>query len=67
MNLRPPERFVDVDVPEPRDRSLIEEGRLDRCAPAFEPLRQPACRKGAPERLGAESRFEVRLELTGFE
>ncbi len=67
MDLRPPERFVDVDVPEPRHRSLIEQRSLDRCAAACKSLRELACREGALERLDAESLFEVRLELVYLE
>jgi len=67
VELRPPQRFVDVDVPEPGDRSLIEERSLDRRATAFESLPEPARREGPLERLDAESLFEVRLELAGLE
>ena len=33
MDARAPERLVDVDVPEPGERALVEERRLDRRAP----------------------------------
>jgi len=67
VELRPPQRLVDIDVPEPRDRPLIEERGLDRCAAAFEPLPEPARCERALERLHAEPLFEVRVELAGFE
>jgi hypothetical protein len=67
MQLRAPQRFVDVDVPEPGDRSLIEERSLDRRAAAFESLSEPARCERPLERLDAQSFFEVRLELTGLE
>jgi hypothetical protein len=67
VDLRPPQRFVDVDVPEPGHRSLIEERSLDRCAPAFELLTKPSRRERSLERLDPESLFEVGLELTGLE
>jgi hypothetical protein len=67
VNLRPPQRFVDVDVPEPGHRSLIEERSLDRCAPAFELLSKPSRRERSLERLDPESVIEVRLELPGLE
>jgi len=67
MDLRPPERLVDVDVPEPRHRSLIEQRGFDRCAAALESPREPARRERALERLDAESLFEVRLELVYLE
>jgi len=65
MDLRPPERFVDVDVPEPRHRALVEQRRFDRCAPALESLREPARREGALEWLETLPLFEVRRQL-GF-
>jgi len=67
VDLRLPQRFVDVDVPESRDRSLIEERRLDRCAAAFELLRKSPRRERSLERLDTESLVEVRPELAGLE
>jgi len=67
MDLRPPERLVDVDVPEPCHRPLVEQRSLDRCAAALESPREPARREGTLERLDAEPFFEVRLELVYLE
>jgi hypothetical protein len=67
VHLRPPQRFVDIDVPEPCDRSLIEERNLDRRAAAFEPLGELADRERTAERLDAEPLLEVRLQLAGLE
>jgi hypothetical protein len=67
MDLRPPQRFVDIDVSKPCDRSLIEERSLDRRAAAFEALGEPADRERTPERLDAEPLLEVRLQLAGLE
>jgi hypothetical protein len=67
VDLRSPQRFVDVDVPEPGDSSLIEERSLDRCAAAFELLTESSSRERSLERLDAESLFEVRHELAGLE
>jgi len=63
MDLSPPERFVDIDVPEPSHRSLVEQRSLDRCATAFESLCEPPRREGALERLETQPLFEVRLQL----
>jgi hypothetical protein len=67
VDLCSPQRFVDVDVPEPRHRSLIEERSLDRRAAAFELPTEPSCCERPLERLDPESLFEVRLELAGLE
>ena len=67
MDLRPPEGFVDVDVPEPRHRSLVEQRSLDRCAAAFESLCEPPRRERTAERLDPEALFEIRLELACFQ
>ena len=37
---RVPERLVGVDVPEAGDGALVEDGRLDGCAPAGEAVRR---------------------------
>jgi hypothetical protein len=63
VELRPPERLVDVDVAEARDCSLIEERSLDRCPAAFQSPREPGRCERAPERLDPESLFEVGLEV----
>ncbi len=67
VDLRPPERLVHVDVPEPSDRSLIEERGLDRCASAFELLTESSRRERSPERLDPEPVLEVRLEFACLE
>jgi len=67
VDLRPPERFVNVDVPEARDCSLIEERGLDRCPAAFQSLREPGRCERALERLDPESLFEVGLEVFRLE
>jgi hypothetical protein len=67
VDLRAPQRFVDVDVPEPCHRSLIEERSLDRRAAAFELLTEPSRRERSLERLDPEPVIEVRLELPGLE
>ena len=66
MQAADPERLVDVDVAEPRDPALIEQRRLQRCASPFEPV--PELGGGErPERLRAEPRLEVRMQLTTLE
>ena len=62
-----PERLVDVDVPEPGERALVEQRRLERRAAAREPLAEARAVKAAHERLRAQTRAEVRLELAGLE
>ena len=42
MKLRPPERLVDVDVPEPGDGALVEQRSLQRGATAGQALFVPA-------------------------
>jgi hypothetical protein len=67
VDLRAPQCFVDVDVPEPGHRSLIEERSLDRGAAAFELPTEPSRRERSLERLDPESVIEVRLEFAGLE
>src|SRR5215213_9092414 len=67
MQLRVPKRLVDVDVPETGQRALIEESCLQRRTAAFQPLAQPLRRERGHERLLAEPRTEIRLELAGLE
>ena len=62
-----PERLVDVDVPEPGQRPLVEQRGLQRGAATFQPLAQALRREGCDERLLAEARAEVRLELARLE
>ena len=67
MDLRAPQCLVDVDVPEPGERSRIEERSLDRRAAAFELPAEPSRRERSLERLDPESVIEVRPELAGLE
>jgi hypothetical protein len=67
VDLRAPQCFVDVDVPEPGHRSLIEERGLDRGAAAFGLPTEPSRRERSLERLDPESVIEVRLEFAGLE
>ena len=54
MQPAPPEGFVDVDVPEPGDRPLVEEGRLERGPAALQAQTEASCGERA-ERLGADT------------
>jgi hypothetical protein len=67
MQLRTPERFVDVDVPEACDRALIEERGLERGAPPGKSLAELLCREGSFERLAAEPAREVVVDLVPLE
>ena len=67
MHFRAPERLVDIDVPEPRDRALVEQRRLDRSAASLEPLREAARRERALERLAPEPLREVPVDVFGLE
>ena len=64
---RAPQRLVDVDVPHPRERALVEERRLERGAAARETLAEPRGREERVERLVADPRGEIRLRLPGLE
>ena len=58
--------FVDVDVPEARDRTLVEQRRLEGRASTGElPAELPRA-EAALERLGADPRREVRLDFGGL-
>jgi len=67
VDLCPPQCLVDVDVPEPGNRSLIEERRLDGCASPFELGGEAASSERALEWLQPEPLLEVRLQLAGLE
>src|SRR5205823_9539112 len=67
VDARAPERLVDVDVPHPGERALVEEGRLHRRATRGEALPEPGRREEDVERLVADLRREIRLELPGLE
>ena len=58
-----PERLVGVDVPHACDDALVEQHRLERRTPPREALDEEASGEGRAERLGAETRTEVLLEL----
>ncbi len=67
MDAGAPERLVRIDVPQPGQRPLVEERRLDRSAPAREPCGEGLRREAALERLLAEAGVEIRLHLAGLE
>ena len=67
MQLRAPERLVDVDVPQAGDGALVEQRGLDGGAASGEPSREPRSREPGPERLGAVADVQVRLHLLGLE
>ena len=67
VDLRPPQGLVDVDVPHARERSLVEQRRLDRGASTCEQPAEACCGEERVERLLAEARREVRVELAGLE
>ena len=67
VDARAPERLVDVDVPEAGERALVEQRGLDRRFAVREPRGEHLRRKGAPERLGAETRREIGVELARLE
>ena len=61
-----PQRLVDVDVPEARDRSLVEQRRLERGAPSVQPPSEPGRRERA-ERLRPEPGGEIGGQLALLE
>src|SRR3954471_197161 len=58
MQLRAPERLVDVDVPQARNRALIEQRRLQRRAPLCQLLAQALRGERPLQRLAAEAARE---------
>jgi hypothetical protein len=64
---RAPQRLVDIDVPHPRERALVEERRLERGAAARETLAEPRGREERVERLVPQPCGEIRLRLPGLE
>ena len=64
VDLRAPERLVRVDVPDPGQAALVEDRGLDRSLPPFERFGQAASSEGRRERLPADPRCEVRVELS---
>src|SRR3712207_741589 len=67
MEPRAPERLVRVDVPDAGDSALVEERALDRGAAARERAGEHCGRERPVERLAADPRVEVRIELTRLE
>ena len=67
MDLRAPERLVDVDVPEPANGALVEQRSLDRRAPSLERSASARGREAASQWLRAELGVEVRLDLARLE
>ena len=63
MDLRAPQRLVDVDVPHAGERPLVEQRSLDGRAAALEEAAEPGSREQRVERLLTEARREVRVEL----
>ena len=59
MDLRAPERLVGVDVPDARDRALVEDRRLDRGSPALELLAPGA----SPDTAASGSRPDARIDI----
>lgn len=55
MEPRPVQRLADIDVAEAGDAPLVEQGCLERRAPAGEQRPQPPARQLRPERLDAEA------------
>ncbi len=62
-----PERLVGIDVPDAGERSLVEDRRLDRSLPGREPLTQHLRGEAGLQRLWADTRIEVGVELAGLE
>jgi hypothetical protein len=68
MQARPPERLVDVDVPEACRGPLVEEGRFERRAPTRKGPRERAAREAPLEWLDSEApRREILVELARLE
>src|SRR4051812_50206078 len=67
MQLRAPERFVDVDVPEPGHRPLVEQRGLERSAPPLQSLGEALRREASAERLVAEPALQVGIRLFRLE
>ena len=67
MDPRAPERLVDVDVPHPGERALVEQRRLHRRPPPAEAFAEPGGGEERVERLVAETRGKVRVDLARLE
>jgi len=64
---RAPQRLVDVDVPHPRKRALVEQRSLERGAATSQALAEPGGCEERVERLVADPRTEVGLRLFWLE
>ncbi len=67
MKLGEPQRLVGVDIPDARDRPLVEKRRLDRRPPTLERPAECGRRECSLERLAPDPRREVFIKLTGLE
>jgi hypothetical protein len=67
VDSRTPQRLVGVDVPDARDRALVEQRRLHRRAAMRERGGEVACPVARRERLPAEAGVDVRVDLVGLE
>ncbi len=63
MESRPPQALIGVDVPDPRDSSLVEHRGLESSPSLREGSRKVRRRERAIERLEAEALVEVRVKL----
>jgi hypothetical protein len=64
---RAPQRFVDVDVPHPGERPLVEKRRLERRSTTRQALAEPSGGEQRIERLVADPLVDIRLGLAGLE
>src|SRR5919201_491704 len=60
---RPPERLVCIDVPDARQRPLVQERRLHRSPATGERFRQSLRGEAAGERFSADALTQIGLEL----
>src|SRR5450830_1487140 len=67
MQLGSPERLVDVDVPEPGQDALIEQGRLERSSTPGQALAQQLRGELRCQRFRADASGQVALQLACFE
>ena len=67
VEARPPQRLVRVDVPDACEDALVEDDRLQGCAPAREAVDERSRRERPAERLDADLGREVRLEVRRLE
>ena len=67
MHLGAPERLVGVDVPDARERALVEKHRFHGSAPAGEAFTQVPGTEVRPERLRPDPFVDVRIDLARLE